>query len=185
MTTAKPLSDAERARIREQHAAGTSCNAIARELGRSPSTVSRAAVAMGLTWDAERTAAATQRKQASNRERRADTIRRLYDRADRILDRLEAKQYKLVGMDKDGYARTNHVDADAIPAADERALSATVVNLLSGAARLEAVDAGHTNAGEAQGILGALADSLQVAYGSLSAARTHVPDGEDPEDLDG
>ena len=182
MPAPNPLTPTERERIRELHTAGQACNAIARELGRSPSTVSRAAKAMGLTWDATSTAAATERKQASNRDRRAASIGRLYDQADRLLDRLDKPTYKLVGMDKDGYARTNVIDQDAIPAADVRALHASAVNLLNTAARLEAVDAGHTNAGEARGILGALDDALQAAYGSLAASRTHVPD-PDTEDL--
>lgn len=183
MTNTNGLTDTERDRIRELHTQGVPCNAIARQMGRSPSTVSRTAKAMGLDWDASRTAAATERKQASNRDRRAGAIRRMYDQADKLLDRLDQPTYKLVGMDKDGYARTNVIDQDAVPAADVRALHASAVNLLNTAARLELVDAGHTGQGEARGILGALQDTLAAAYGSLSAANTHVPDGDDLDDV--
>lgn len=168
MPKANALTDADRARITELHTAGKSCSAIARDLGRATSTVSRAAKAMGLTWDTTQTEHATQVKQASNRERRAATISRLYDRAARILDRLEARQFKVVGFDKYGNAIVTHIDADAIPGTEERALSGMAVNLLMAAAKLEAVDAGQANNAEARGILGGLQDALQAAYGQLA-----------------
>jgi transposase-like protein len=170
------LTDSEQRYIRERHEAGDSCNAIARTLGRSASTVSRYAREAGLSWDSSRTAPATEAKQASNRERRARLVSRLYDRADKIMDRLEAEQFKLVGLDKDGYARTNVVDADAIPGAEERALTGMVVNALVAAARLEQVDAGQAGNAEAKGILGNLADALQSAYGQLAHTSTPTAD---------
>jgi len=163
-----PLTATELDTIRTRHAEGKSLRSIAVELGRAPTTIGTHAKRMGLSWDAGRTAAATEAKQASNRERRARLIARLYDRADKIMDRLEAAEFKLVGMDKDGYARTNLVAADAIPGAEERALSGMVVNMLAGAARLEAVDQGANGAERAKGILGAFAVDLQAAYGQLS-----------------
>jgi DNA-binding CsgD family transcriptional regulator len=167
---AKPpgLTDAERARIATLHATGKSCNAIARELGRSASTISRYARDNNLEWGITRTAAAVQANVATNRERRGRLVSRLYDRADKIMDRLDKEQFKLVGLDKDGYARTNIIEADAIPGAEERALTGMVVNLLAGAARMEAVDAGQAGNAHARGILGALQDSLQSAYGQLA-----------------
>lgn len=164
----KPLTAAERERIKVLHEQGETCGAIARDLGRATSTVARAAKDMGLAWVTDRTEAATKAKQASNRERRADLVRRMYDRADRIMDRLDAPHYKLVGMDKNGNARTNLVDADAIPGTEERALFGMVINALGAAAKLEAVDAAATGAGEAKGILGRLDDALQAAYGQLA-----------------
>lgn len=164
------ISDDEREQIRAGHAAGKSCNEIARELGRSASTVSRAARDLGLSWDASRSAAATEAKQASNRARRARLVQRMYDRADKIMDRLEADQFKLVGVSKDGLAHTNVIDADAIPGAEERALFGMVVNALNGAARLEAVDAADSGAAEGKGILGQLDTALQGMYAQLSHA---------------
>jgi DNA-binding CsgD family transcriptional regulator len=178
------LTDAELDRIKAGHAAGKSCNAIARDLERSPSTVSKYARELGLTWATERTAAATEAKQAGNRERRAALVARLYGRAERIMDRLEAPQFKLIGMTKEGSAITNHIDADAIPGAEERALSGMVVNTLVAAARLEAVDAAHTGQGEARGILGALDQALQSAYGQLAHTSTPTADAT-RDDLEG
>lgn len=176
------FTQAELDAIKAGHAAGKSLREIAAELGRSASATGKHARAMGLGWDASRTAAATEAKQASNRERRAALVGRLYGRAERIMDRLEADHYKVVGMDKDGYARTNRVDADAIPAHDERALSGIVVNLLAGAARLEAVDATHAGAAEARGIIGALQDGLQAAYGQLAHTGELPPDPDAGDD---
>lgn len=163
-----PITDADRERIRQLHAEGLSCRAIARELGRSPASVGNHAKAMGLQWDQSRTAAATEAHKATNADRRARLVARLYGRADKIMDRLEADQFKLVGLDKDGYARTNVIAADAIPGAEERALTGMVVNLLAGAAKLELVDAGTAGLAEAKGILGNLSDALAGAYGQLS-----------------
>ena len=59
MPAPAPLSDEERQQIRDLHAAGHGCNAIARQLGRDRSTISRAANDMGLTFDRARTRAAT------------------------------------------------------------------------------------------------------------------------------
>lgn len=178
------LTDADRERIRELHAAGESCNAIARQLERSPSTISRAAAKLGLAWATEQTEQATRVKQASNRDRRAESVRRLYDRAAVILDRLEARQFKVVGFDREGRARVTHIDGDAIPGAEERALSGMAVNLLVAAARLEAVDRDHGDVTEAKGILGALQDSLAAAYGQLAHAGTTPTSQLDATDTD-
>ncbi|MCI2424110.1 helix-turn-helix domain-containing protein [Saccharopolyspora sp. K220] len=80
--------------MRELHAQGKTRNDIAREIGRSPSTVSRLAHAAGLSFDRSKTAAATQAKQRDNAARRADLVRRLYGRGEANLGRLEAPRYK-------------------------------------------------------------------------------------------
>lgn len=170
------LTPDELDRIKAGHAAGKSCNAIARELGRSPSSVSKYARDLGLSWADKRPQAATAAKQADNRARRAALVSRLYDRAERIMDRLEAPHFKLVGMDKSGNAVTTLIDPDAIPGTEERALTGMAVNTLVAAARLEAVDAAHTGQGEARGILGALDTALQAAYGQLSHTSTPTAD---------
>lgn len=164
----QPLTDTERDTIRTRHAEGASCTAIARELGRSPGTISRHAHAMGLGWDTRQTAHATAAKQASNRERRAALIARLYDQADKLMDRLDAQVFKYVGEDRSGNAVVTDLPADAIPGTEVRALLGMAVNTLQGAARLEAVDAGQAGSTEARGILSDLGDALQAAYGQLA-----------------
>lgn len=177
--TRNSLTPQERDQIKAHHEAGTGCNAIAKAMGRAPSTIAKAAKDMGLAWDSSRTAHATEAKQAGNQARRAALVSRLYDRCDRIMDRLDSPTFKLVGMDKDGYARTNVVDQDAIPGAEERALFGMVVNGLVAAARLEQVDAGAVNSTEAKGILGNLSEALHSAYAQL--AHTDTPTAADVE----
>lgn len=188
MSTPAPVTEDERQRMRDMHAAGQSLTAISKALGRSKATVGKHCAAMGLQFDTSRTAPATEVKVASNRERRARSISRLYDRVDKIMDRLEADQFKAVGFSREGYAVVTPIDADAIPATDERALLGMAVNALNGAARLEAVDVSHNDRSEAKGMLGALMAGFQQSYAQLShaggtpAARLAERDASDPED---
>lgn len=54
----RPITDADRERVRELHVQGKTRNDIAREIGRAPSTVSKPARALGLPFDRSKTAAA-------------------------------------------------------------------------------------------------------------------------------
>lgn len=167
-----PFTDTERARVRELHTAGKTLRAIAKELGRSPATISRAAQDMGLTWDNTQTATATRASSMRAADRRARAIERLYARAEKIMDRLEAEQFKAVGYSKDGYAIVTRIDSDAIPGTDERALSGMVVNLLVAAAKLESVDAQSAGTEGAKSMLGDLRDQLNALHGSLGGHPT-------------
>lgn len=167
------LTDAERARILELHGQGVARNAIAREVGRSNGTVTNVVTAAGLSF--ERTAEvvhAVEAKRVDNAARRASAIGRLYDQADYLLGRLEAPTFKATG-ENFGKVEVTEVPRDATPAADVRSLGSTVSNLLHSAAKLEQVDATRTGAADAKGILGNLADALNVAYQQL--------DDPDPE----
>jgi hypothetical protein len=84
-----PVSDAEREQIRALHARGQSCNAIARELGRSPSTVTRQCQAMGLSFDRSALRQATAAVVADSAARRAQTSRRFLEKANEILDQMD------------------------------------------------------------------------------------------------
>lgn len=170
MAAATPMNDAELEQIRRDHAAGKSLTATARDLGRAVSTVRQAGIRMGLSWSAgsSRTAAASAARQLSNRDRRTALVSRMYGRAEKIMDRLEADQFKLTVTDGWGKAHVNSVDSDAIPGHEERALFGMAINALAAAAKLEAVDAADNGAAAAKGILGNLADALQSAYGQLA-----------------
>lgn len=173
MAAATPMSDTELEQVRKDHAAGKSLTATARDLGRSKSTVRQAGIRMGLSWSTgnERTAAASAVRQQSNRDRRQALVSRMYGRAEKIMDRLEADQFKVIGFtggEMGGRAVTTVVDADAIPGNEERALFGMAINALAAAAKLEAVDAADNGAADAKGILGNLSDALQAAYGQLA-----------------
>jgi Helix-turn-helix domain len=87
--SAAPVTDAEKARIRQLHAEGLSCAQIAAALGRSKSAVSRQCKAMGLVFDRAQTKAATRAKVADNASRRADTSRRFLEKANELLDMMD------------------------------------------------------------------------------------------------
>jgi hypothetical protein len=84
------MTQAERDRVAELHAAGKSRAAIARELKRSPSTVGRVAEALGLSWDRTATAAATEARQVDLAARRAQLAATLLDDAFRLREKLYA-----------------------------------------------------------------------------------------------
>lgn len=71
---AEPISDDERQAIRGLHAEGLGCNEIARRLGRSSAAVSRAAQAMGLSFDRAATVTATKAKRANASALRAQLM---------------------------------------------------------------------------------------------------------------
>lgn len=156
----RPVTDEERATVRELHAEGVSRNEIARRLKRSGKTVSEIAVELGLTFDrAVLTEAATRARVADARERRAALIDRAYARAEALFDRLEAAEdsgYKFTATTVKGIetARLDHV-----PAQDEKALAGAAGQYLAQAARLEALDSGSGH-DEDRGILAGIARAL-------------------------
>lgn len=153
-----PVTGSDRERVRELHAQGMTRNDIAKQIGRSPSTVSKLAHALGLTFDRSKTAVATVAKQRDNQARRADLVARLYGRGERILDRVEAPRYTFTT------ATVNGIETkilDHVPAPDEKALASSVSSHLTSAAKLEAIDADRgTDA--AKSMLGGIATALGI-----------------------
>ena len=68
---ARPWSDDEDERLRELHASGKSLHAIAGEMGRAKSTVSRESKRLQLSWTRDQVNAATEAKVADAKGRRA------------------------------------------------------------------------------------------------------------------
>lgn len=87
---AKPITDEERHRVRELHAAGLNRNAIAKELGRSGSTISKIAERLGLSFDRTAVKAATEARVADAKARRAQLMNELLDDAERLRSQLFA-----------------------------------------------------------------------------------------------
>jgi hypothetical protein len=118
------MTQAERDRVAELHAAGKSRAAIARELKRSPSTVGRVADALGLSWDRTATAAATEARQVDLAARRAELAATLLDDAFRLRDRLWAPYVDKVVAGQ--FAEVVTVRHDLPPAAETRNLITSV-----------------------------------------------------------
>lgn len=157
MATTKPLSEAVKARIKELAAAGWSRNAIARELGISNGSVTRHAPKDA--FDRQPTAAATQAKQADNRERRAVLVDLMLSQAERTLRRIQAPTYthRVKVADSTFVVTDQQVDSE-----DERNHLTGVAALMASVARLEALDT-DTGAQAARSMLKALGDALGVA----------------------
>lgn len=79
-----PVSDEERDRIRELHGQGLSCNAIAEQIGRSASTVTRQCGKLGLTFDRSATAAAVRAHVVDAKARRAALAEAFLANAERL-----------------------------------------------------------------------------------------------------
>lgn len=142
--------------------AGKSCNAIAKELGVSPSTISGWAKREGVSFDRAKTEDAVAAAKITRAERRGRIIDRLYARAERVLDRLEADSYLHRMASGEGIStfRDPHP-----PAQDEKALAASVHQYLRDAADLELVDDGN-GLTPVESMLGRLAQRFGLVEGA-------------------
>jgi transposase len=145
-------------RAQELYDAGKACNAIARELGVASSTISGWAKREGLSFDRSQVAAANEAHAADLRERRLAIIARLYGRAEKNLERLEAAGYRYRVTFAEG---SETVTDDWAPSADERNHSQSIGNYLGAAAKLELQDAG-TGDSDAKSLLADLGRALGV-----------------------
>jgi len=142
-------------RARELHAAGKSCNAIARELGVASSTISNWAKREGLSFKRAGTAAAVAAHRIDRAATRADIIDRMYKRSQKILTRLEADEFTYRLATATG---SDTVSDAAAPPGDEKNLASAIGIYMDKATRLELVD---SDAGES-GARSMLADLGQM-----------------------
>lgn len=103
------LSDAQREQIIDLARAGRKRNEIAREVGVSPSTVSRLAQAEGLTFDRTQTEKATKAHVADAKARRAtlslDMLGDLETARLRIIEAANARDFQLTAQGLDALTR--------------------------------------------------------------------------------
>ena len=90
-TVAKPLTDDERAAIVDLLGEGLSCSAIAKQTGRSTSTVSNIARSVGHSFGQSNLARAREARSAFCAERRASIASRLTVEAELLLDDLHGE----------------------------------------------------------------------------------------------
>ncbi|MFB7908125.1 helix-turn-helix domain-containing protein [Kitasatospora sp. NPDC056076] len=153
-----PVTDEVRAEILRLHAENLSRNEIMRRVDRSARTVTETVHDAGLTFArSAQVVAATNARQADNKDRRTRAVQRLYDRVERIQDRLAEDEYRYQHVTHTGMVVT--VSDEYPPASDEKHLAGAVTGYLNAAARLEAIDAG-TGADDALSMLGALAAGI-------------------------
>lgn len=145
-------------RARELFDAGKSCNAIAKELGVSASTISGWAKRVGLSFSRARTAAAVSAQRIDRAAVRADIIDRMYLRAQKVLARLEADKFTYRMPTETGSVLVHDDDP---PANDEKNLAAALGIYLDKAQRLELVD-GNAGESEARSMLAELGSFLGI-----------------------
>jgi len=134
----RPVTDEDREAVRLGHAAGKSLGSIARDLGRTTSTVAGIAKKLGLTFDQRPTAHAVQAKVQDNRSRRAALVASLYDIAeDEVAYLRQGTPYDLTEVSA-GQAVDYMVAR--LPAQDRRALLGAISTAAQTAVKLEQID---------------------------------------------
>lgn len=157
---ANPVSPDERARIRELHDAGKSCTAIAKDLGRAVSTISKICRQEGLTFDTERTAPATENRVEQNRHKRAVLESRLLDEAGLLLDQLHRPHlvYSFGGRDNT-YAEHQLAEPDV---GAKRSLIQAATTATQHALKLAEADKAGAGAEAGKSMVGALFAAFRV-----------------------
>ncbi|MYY08817.1 helix-turn-helix domain-containing protein [Streptomyces sp. SID4919] len=172
---ARPVTAADRRRVRELHAAGKTRNAIAKTLGRSPSTVSNIAREQGLTFDrAAEVATATAVRKADLAARRTAFADRLQDIAEREADKMTTPTlYWEWGGSSHTYAEKL---ADEPTPADRRAIMSTIATALDRSLKL--VPPRDDGAAESRSVIGDLMAGLARDYATRHGHAPPEPDDQ-------
>lgn len=135
---ARPVTEEERDRVFALHADGLSRNAIARELGRGESTVSRIAAEAGLRFDRHVVAEAVEAKKIDGAARRAQLQLDALDAAAKLFSQMFAptKVYNFGGKDNDYNERA----VDEPPFRDKRDIATSIKALADTALKLAEYD---------------------------------------------
>ncbi|MFD7121916.1 helix-turn-helix domain-containing protein [Streptomyces sp. NPDC059922] len=160
---ARPITDDDRRRVRELHAQDKSRNEIAREIGRSPSTVSKIAGQFEppLTFDrAPQVEAATRVRTADLAARRASLALDLQGDAERLRGQLWSPTIYGEFAGKEG--NWQQVDLDRPRFVDQRQIIASVQTAVGTSLRLAPAEGGE-NAEQVRSMLGVLGEALTQA----------------------
>lgn len=163
MGTAKPVTDAERQRVRELHAEGKGRNEIAEILGRGGRTISTIAKDLGLSFSrAAEVRQATEIRQADLAARRAAFALTLQDIAEREAAKINAPHtyWDWGGKDHD----FDTYDAPEPTPGDKRALMGLVATAVDRSLRLSPPKE-EGGAGEVGSLLTNLFDQLRARHG--------------------
>lgn len=133
-----PLSDEEIERIRELHAQGRTRNEIAREIERSPGTVTNHCNRMGLSFDRTPVMQANRARRADAETRRRELVENLLDDAERIRQRLWGRYTQIQYVGRDGIRREDELTEP--PPHEQLAYARTLHVLLTQHAKLAAMD---------------------------------------------
>lgn len=165
MAKPDPISEEDKRRVRDLHAAGESRNAIAEAIGRSGATVSKIAKELELSFDRTKVKAATEAKVADARARRAALMLDLLADAQRLRAQLWVPHTYVDHGGKD-FLRAEWTQPEPT-SADKLKLMQATATAASTSMKLEEHDTGSGGVEGAKSMLGALAAGLQAAYDQL------------------
>lgn len=174
MAAHNPLTDDERRKIRDLHAAGLSRNEIAKQIGRSGSTVSITAEQLGLSFvRGAEVASATAARVADAKAKRATLMNELLDDAAKLRAQIwEPHEYREHGGRDFIEQRWTQ---DEPTAADKLKLMQAATIAVDRSLRLDLHDS-DTGADGAVGMIGALFGALQ----GVAAGLPEETDNGDP-----
>lgn len=180
MPRAKPITDEERALVRQWHAAHVSRNEMCKRLGRGGKTVSRIAAEEGLSFDRTGSlAVATAVKKADAADRRARLQVDSLEAAERLLLQMfsPAKVYNFGGKENTYEERTH----DEPTFRDKRDIANAMAQMIASSLRLAEFDRGAGDT-EQQSALVNLMATLKRAW--KEADHTPPPPPAEPDEED-
>lgn len=161
-----PITEQEKDRIAALHADGLSRNAIAREIGRGASTVSRICHELGLRFDRHLTVEATAAKVADAAERRARLQEATLASAERLMAQMFAPStiFNFGGKEND----YNERPVEEPPFRDKKDIATAVAALAQTALKLAEYDKAVGDEGD-KSMLTDLREQLIRAFGGRPA----------------
>lgn len=163
--TGTPLTDEEIEHIRELHEQGRSRNEIARELGRSPGTITNHCNRLGLSFDRTPVIAANRARRADAETRRRELTENLLDDAERVRQLIFSEYTQIQYIGPNAIRRE---DVLGLPPAKDMHDYARTFNILATQhAKLAAMDDDGGLTGALQSLNG-LGAALQAAFGGDS-----------------
>jgi hypothetical protein len=158
---ARPITDQDREQVRTLHAQGKTRNDIARAIKRSPSTVTKIARELNLTFDrAAEVAVATEVRRADLAARRTALAAALQDDAEKLRAQLWAPCTVGEFAGREGEWHETHLERPRF--GDQRQIIGAVQTAVSTSLRLAPAEGGE-GAEQVRSMLGALGEALQQA----------------------
>jgi transposase-like protein len=162
-----PITEDDKRRVRDLHAAGESRNAIAEAIGRSGASVSKIAKELGLSFDRSKVKAATEAKVADARARRAALQLNLLADAERLRTQLW-QPHRYIDHGGKEFVRVEWTQDEPSPT-DKLKLMQAATTAANTSMRLDDHDTVGDDVDEAKSMIGALAAGLQAAYDHMEA----------------
>jgi hypothetical protein len=173
---ARPITEEDRRRVKALHAAGRNRNQIAKEIGRSGSTVSKIAEQLGLSFNRDAVQAATEARVADAKARRAELMHALLDDAQKLRQQLFAPTTIHSFGGKDNTYASRDVNQPLFK--DQRDIMQATNTAITASLRIDDHDANTGDTDAAKSMLGSLAAGLQAAYDQMQTQ----PDPDDDRD---